>query len=248
MLHTRIVPQFTMLPDPAPATSSVLLVDDDEELADMLKNYLEREGYSVGWAADGETGVREALSGRYAIAVVDVMMPRMNGIETLMAIRARSKLPVIMLTAKGDDTDRIVGLEIGADDYIPKPCTPRELAARIRAILRRTVAAKDAVDSPAAIHAGALTMDPQRRGVEWSGRPVELTSTEFNVLEVLARNVGNPVSKQTLSEQGLGRPLARFDRSIDVHVSSIRQKLGLFVDGRSPIVTVYRLGYQLIPE
>jgi len=248
MLHTRIVPQFTMLPDPAPATSSVLLVDDDEELADMLKNYLERDGYSVGWAADGETGVREALSGRYAIAVVDVMMPRMNGIETLMAIRASSKLPVIMLTAKGDDTDRIVGLEIGADDYIPKPCTPRELAARIRAILRRTVAAKDAVDSPAAIHAGALTMDPQRRVVEWSGRPVELTSTEFNVLEVLARNVGNPVSKQTLSEQGLGRPLARFDRSIDVHVSSIRQKLGQLVDGRSPIATVYRLGYQLIPE
>ena len=237
-----------MLPDPTPATSSVLLVDDDEELADMLKNYLEREGYSVGWAADGETGVREALSGRYAIAVVDVMMPRMNGIETLMAIRARSKLPVIMLTAKGDDTDRIVGLEIGADDYIAKPCTPRELAARIRAILRRTVAAKDAVDPPAAIHAGALTMDPQRRVVEWSGRPVELTSTEFNVLEVLARNVGNPVSKQTLSEQGLGRPLARFDRSIDVHVSSIRQKLGQLVDGRSPIATVYRLGYQLIPE
>jgi len=237
-----------MLPDPAPAASSVLLVDDDEELAEMLKNYLEREGYSVGWAADGEAGVREALSGRYAIAVVDVMMPRMNGIDTLMAIRARSKMPVIMLTAKGDDTDRIVGLEIGADDYIPKPCTPRELAARIRAILRRTVPAKDVVDSPAVIHAGALMMDPQRRVVEWNGRPVELTSTEFNVLEVLARNVGNPVSKPMLSEQGLGRPLARFDRSIDVHVSSIRQKLGQLADGRSPIVTVYRLGYQLIPE
>jgi len=109
-----------MMPDPAPASSSVLLVDDDEELVDMLKNYLEREGYSVGVAADGEAGVREALSGRYAIAVVDIMMPRMNDIETLMAIRARSNLPVIMLTAKGDDTDRIVGLEIGADDYIPK--------------------------------------------------------------------------------------------------------------------------------
>ena len=153
-----------------------------------------------------------------------------------------------MLTAKGDDTDRIVGLEIGADDYIPKPCTPRELTARIRAILRRTNPAKDAVDSVAVIHAGALMMDPQRRLVEWNGLPLELTSTEFNVLEILARNIGSPVSKQMLSEQGLGRPLARFDRSIDVHVSSIRQKLGLFVDGRSPIVTVYRLGYQLIPE
>jgi len=237
-----------MLPDSAPKTSSVLLVDDDEELVDMLKNYLEREGYSVGWAGDGEAGVREALSGHYAIAVVDIMMPRLNGIEVLKAIRSHSNMPVIMLTAKGDDTDRIVGLEIGADDYVPKPCTPRELTARIRAILRRTIPAKDAVDSPAVIHAGALMMDPQRRAVEWNGAPVELTSTEFNVLEVLARNVGSPVSKTILSEQGLGRPLARFDRSIDVHVSSIRQKLGLFVDGRSPIVTVYRLGYQLIPE
>jgi len=139
-------------------------------------------------------------------------------------------------------------LEIGADDYIPKPCTPRELTARIRAILHRTIPAKDAVDSAAAIHAGALMMDPQRRAVEWNGLPLELTSTEFNVLEILARSVGSPVSNKMLSEQGLGRPLARFDRSIDVHVSSIRQKLGLFVDGRSPIVTVYRLGYQLIPE
>jgi len=232
-----------MLPDPAPTATSVLLVDDDEELADMLKNYLEREGYAVSWAADGETGVREALSGRYSIAVVDVMMPRMNGIETLMAIRARSKLPVIMLTAKGDDTDRIVGLEIGADDYIPKPCTPRELAARIRAILRRTVPVKDAVDSAAVVHAGALMMDPQRRVVEWDGRPVELTSTEFNVLDVLARNVGTPVSKQVLSEQGLGRPLARFDRSIDVRVSRLRQILG--DDARAPqiIKTVYGEGY-----
>lgn len=237
-----------MLPDPAPATSSVLLVDDDEELVDMLKSYLEREGYSVGVAADGEAGVRAALSGRYAIAVVDIMIPRMNGIETLMAIRAHSNMPVIMLTAKGDDTDRIVGLEIGADDYIPKPCTPRELTARIRAILRRTIPANDTVDSPAVIHAGALMMDPQRRLVEWNGVPVELTSTEFNVLEVLARNVGSPVSKKMLSEQGLGRPLARFDRSTDVHVSSIRQKLAQLVEGRSPIVTVYRLGYQLIPE
>ena len=123
-----------MLPNPVPPSSSVLLVDDDEELVDMLKNYLEREGYLVGVAAHGEAGVREALSGRYAIAVVDVMMPRINGIDTLMAIRARSNMPVIMLTAKGDDTDRIVGLEIGADDYIPIPCTPRELTARIRAI------------------------------------------------------------------------------------------------------------------
>ncbi len=237
-----------MLPDLTPASSAVLLIDDDEELVDLLQNYLQREGFTVGRSQDGETGVREALSGRYAIAVVDIMMPRLNGIEVLKAIRSHSNMPVIMLTAKGDDTDRIIGLEIGADDYIPKPCTPRELTARIRAILRRMNSAKVADDATSVIHAGALTMDPQRRIAEWNGVPVELTSTEFNVLEVLARNVGSPVSKKILSEQGLGRPLARFDRGIDVHVSSIRQKLGPLVDGRSPIATVYRLGYQLKPE
>jgi two-component system OmpR family response regulator len=237
-----------MLSDPAPASSAILLVDDDEELVDLLQNYLEREGFAVGRAEDGEEGVREALSGRYAVAVVDIMMPRMNGIEVLKAIRSRSNMPVIMLTAKGDDTDRIVGLEIGADDYIPKPCTPRELTARIRAILRRMLPADAAVDPEAVIHAGALMMDPQRRLVEWNGLPVGLTSTEFNVLEILARNLGSPVSKKILSEQGLGRPLAPFDRSVDVHVSGIRQKLEPFADGRSCIVTVYGLGYQLIRE
>jgi len=237
-----------MLPDSAPESSAVLLVDDDEELTDLLQKYLEREGFSVGCAEDGEAGVREALSGRYAIAIVDMMMPRLSGIEVVKAIRARSAMPVIMLTAKGDDTDRIVGLEIGADDYISKPCSPRELLARIRAVLRRTLPAQAAVDSAAVIHAGAIMMDPQRRVVECNGIPVALTSTEFNVLEVLARRLGSPVSKRNLSELGLGRPLAPFDRSIDVHVSSIRQKLGLFPDGRSRIVTVHGLGYQLVPE
>jgi DNA-binding response OmpR family regulator len=223
-------------------------VDDDEELVDLLENYLQREGFSVGRAEDGEAGVREALSGRYAIAVVDIMMPRVSGIEVLKAIRSRSNMPVIMLSAKGDDTDRIVGLEIGADDYIPKPCTPRELTARIRAILRRTLSADAPIDSAAVIHAGALMMDPKRRLAELNGLPVGLTSTEFNVLEILARNVGGPVNKKALSEQGLGRPLAPFDRSVDVHMSSIRQKLGLFADGRSCIVTVHGLGYQFIRE
>ena len=237
-----------MLTDTATARASVLLVDDDEELVDLLQAYLEREGFLVGRAEDGDAGTREALSGRYAIAVVDIMMPRLNGIDVLKVIRSRSNLPVIMLTAKGDDTDRIVGLEIGADDYIPKPCTPRELTARVRAVLRRTAPARDAPGVVTAIHAGALSMDPQLRQVQWNGLPVDLTSTEFNLLEILARNAGSPVTKKSLSEQGLGRPLARFDRSIDVHVSSIRQKLGQLASGRSPIATVYRLGYQLIPE
>lgn len=237
-----------MLPNPNPESTSVLLVDDDQELIDLLRIYLERESFSVGHAEDGEAGVREALSGRYAIAVVDMMMPRMSGIEVVKAIRTRSNMPLIMLTAKGDDADRIIGLEIGADDYISKPCSPRELLARIRAVLRRTLPAQSAVDSAAMIRAGAITMDPLRRLVECNGVPVALTSTEFNVLEVLARKIGATASKKDLSEQALGRPLAAFDRSIDVHVSSIRQKLGPLPDGRSRIVTVRGLGYQLVPE
>ncbi len=237
-----------MLPSTAPVSSSVLLIDDDEELVDLLKNYLEREGFFVGGAEDGESGVHEARSGRYAIAVVDMMMPRKNGIETLMAIRAHGNMPVIMLTAKGDDTDRIVGLEIGADDYIPKPCTPRELTARIRAVLRRTLPSENTADSAGVINSGALMLDPQRRVIHWNGMPIDFTSTEFNLLELLARSMGTPVSKNILSEQGLGRKLAAFDRSVDVHMSSIRQKIGRVTDGRSCILTVYRLGYQLIPE
>jgi DNA-binding response OmpR family regulator len=241
-----------MLNDAVSNPSSVLIVDDDVELIDLLQEYLELEGFSVGRAGDGETGVRAALSGAYAIAVVDMMMPRLSGIDVLKVIRAQSVLPVIMLTAKGDDIDRIIGLEIGADDYISKPCTPRELLARIRAVLRRTqlapAAAPAAAASPAAIRAGAIVVDPRRRQVECAGRNVDLTSTEFNVLEVLVRHPGAPVSKKELSEVGLGRPIARFDRSVDVHVSSIRQKLGPSPSGQPRILTVRGVGYQLVPE
>jgi two-component system response regulator CpxR len=226
--------------------TKVLLVDDDVELVEMLKEYLEQEGFDVMAVHDGEAGVSEALSGKYTIAVLDVMMPRLNGVEALRRIRTKSGMPVIMLTARGDDTDRVVGLELGADDYVPKPCTPRELTARIRAILRRTQGAQ--ADNPAMRVVGALVMWPGQRHAEWAGKPLDLTSTEFNLLEVLAREAGRPVSKSVLSEQGLGRPLARFDRSIDVHLSSIRHKLGTLADGRSCIQTVYRLGYQLIKE
>lgn len=227
--------------------TKVLLVDDDVELVEMLKEYLEQEGFDVMAVHDGEAGVSEALSGKYTIAVLDVMMPRLNGVEALRRIRTKSGMPVIMLTARGDDTDRVVGLELGADDYVPKPCTPRELTARIRAILRRTQGAQTD-NEPAMRVVGALVMWPGQRRAEWAGKPLDLTSTEFNLLEVLAREAGRPVSKSVLSEQGLGRPLARFDRSIDVHLSSIRHKLGTLADGRSCIQTVYRLGYQLIKE
>jgi two-component system, OmpR family, response regulator len=227
--------------------NQVLLIDDDTELVAMFSEYLEQEGFRVACAHDGETGAREALTGQYAIAILDVMMPRMNGIDTLRRIRAASRMPILMLTGRGDDADRILGLELGADDYVTKPCTPRELTARVRAILRRTQGSRQ--DGPGiTLTVGKLTMLPEQRRATWDGQPLELTSTEFNLLEVLARNAGRPVNKNDLSEQGLGRPLARFDRNIDVHLSSLRHKLGTLSDGRSCLQTVYRLGYQLIRE
>jgi DNA-binding response OmpR family regulator len=226
----------------------VLLVDDDVELSGMLREYLQQEGFETTAVHDGESGIEEALSGRYAIVVLDVMLPRVGGVDVLRRIRMRSRVPVLMLTAKGDDVDRIVGLELGADDYVPKPCNPRELVARLRVILRRALG-DDALGAEAGpISAGPLTMWPERRTAEWDGNPVELTGTEFNLLQVLARNAGRLVTKSELCERGLGRPLARFDRSLDVHVSSLRRKVGRFGDGRSCIQTVRGVGYQFVKE
>ena len=222
-------------------SAQVLLADDDVELAGMLKEYLEREGFGVATVHDGEAAARLALSGGYQIVVLDVMMPKVDGIEALRQIRQTSRVPVVMLTARGDDIDRIVGLELGADDYVPKPCTPRELVARLRAILRR--AQPGASGGPLEI--GALILWPEKRRAQWRGRELALTSIEFNVLEVLMRNAGRVVSKHEISEQALGRPLARFDRSIDVHLSAIRQKLG---EGARMIRTVRGLGYHLARE
>lgn len=183
------------------------------------------------------------------IVVLDVMMPKLNGIDTLKNIRQQSNVPVIMLTAKGDNTDRIIGLELGADDYVPKPSTPREIVARIRAILRRMKPQEENIGVPTTqINVGALTIWPTQRLVEWDGQPITLTNTEFNLLEILAKNAGQVVTKQDLSQFALGRPLARFDRSIDVHLSSVRHKLGLLPDGRQCIQTVFRLGYQLLKD
>ena len=222
-------------------SAQVLLADDDVELSGMLREYLEREGFGVTAVHDGEAAARLALSGSYQIVVLDVMMPKVDGIEALRQIRQTSRVPVIMLTARGDDVDRIVGLELGADDYVPKPCTPRELVARLRAILRRAQPGADG----GPLEIGGVSLWPEKRRVQWRGRELPLTSIEFNVLEVLMRNAGRVVSKHEISEQALGRPLARFDRSIDVHLSSIRQKLG---DGARLIRTVRGLGYHLVKD
>jgi two-component system OmpR family response regulator/two-component system response regulator CpxR len=227
-------------------TARILLIDDDVDLLDMLKTYLEREEFAVTTTDVAAIGVAAALSTDFDLAVLDVMMPQISGIEALRRIRLISLIPVLMLTAKGEDADRIVGLELGADDYVAKPCTPRELVARIRAILRRSRAVEAAGPAPAVIGAGLVKVFPRQRRAECGGMPLDLTSTEFNLLEALARHAGRTVSKRTLSEQALGRSLARFDRSIDVHVSSMRRKLGTAPDGRSWIQTVVRQGYQLL--
>ena len=233
------------------AMKKILLVDDDIELTSLLARYLRREQFEVELAHDGESGLRLALQGQHALVVLDVMMPRLSGMEVLRRIRASRRTPVIMLTARGDNVDRIVGLDMGADDYVPKPCTPGELVARIRAVLRRTEPAPDAEPLPVAtevIEAGHLTMWPSRREASWCGQPLALTGTEFVLLLALARQAGQLVPKADISLQALGRPLAAYDRRIDVHLSSVRQKLGLRPDGQPWIQSVRGLGYQLLKD
>lgn len=227
--------------------SKLLLVDDDLELNKLLSTYLSQEGFEVTAVMDGASAVKEASLHEYALIVLDVMMPGMNGIEALSRIRMNSAVPVLMLTARGDDIDRIMGLEMGADDYVPKPCLPRELVARIRAILRRTLPAGH-TSGHEPLHVGALSLWPEKRLATWQGQALELTSTEFSLLLVLAQQAGKVVSKNDLSEIGMGRPLTRYDRGIDVHMSSIRHKLGNLPDGRSCIQTVRGIGYQLVRD
>ena len=218
--------------------SRILLVDDDN----LLTEYLTAEGLDVHSVPDGEAGVEEILSAQYDVVVLDSMMPKMNGLDVLKTVRAQSKIPIIMLTAKGDDIDRIIGLEMGADDYVPKPCQPRELLARINAILRRTQSQAEGNNSPNVIAVSGVTLYPTKRQASIGEAPLELTSTEFNLLEVLMRHAGQVVSKETLSLEALDRKLAKFDRSIDVHISSIRHKLG----DASLIQTVRGLGYLFV--
>jgi DNA-binding response OmpR family regulator len=227
----------------------ILIIDDDAALTSLLRDYLEADGFFVSVENQAPRGIEAALSGDVAMAVLDVMMPQLNGLEVLRRIRDKSELPIIMLTARGDDIDRIAGLELGADDYVAKPCTPRELAARIRAILRRgRISAENSADGSEMIASGNLRMWPARRSAQWAGTPLKLTGTEFSLLETLVRHAGRPVSKNELSERALGRPLERHDRNIDVHISSVRRKLGTLSDGRPLIQAVHRMGYQLLEE
>jgi two-component system OmpR family response regulator/two-component system response regulator CpxR len=228
----------------------VLLVDDDVELVRLLRAFLTADGFRVSPAHEGESAVFLAITDPPDIAVIDVMMPGASGIDVLRRIRARSSLPVLMLTGRGDAESRILGLELGADDYVAKPCTPRELSARLRAILRRTLPApsSDRAAEAAALRIGELALFPAQRRISWAGKDLALTNAEFNLLEVLMHKAGQVVTKDLLSEHGLGRHFQRYDRSIDVHLSSIRRKLPLLPDGRPRIQAVLRKGYQLLTE
>lgn len=224
----------------------VLIIDDDVILSGLFQDYLEEEKFQVRTTDTATEGLQLALQNEFDIVILDVMLPDMSGTEVLKAIRQQSHVPILMFTAKGDDVDRIMGLESGADDYVPKPCTPRELIARIKAILRRSEITRQQERDETMIQTGPLQIWPQQRKALWFNESLELTSTEFSLLEALARNAGQIVTKNDLSEAALGRPLARFDRSIDVHMSSIRHKLGQQEDGHSYIQTVRGKGYQLI--
>jgi DNA-binding response OmpR family regulator len=221
----------------------ILIVDDDIELCGLVKEYLAAEGFTAESVHDGEQGLIQAISGDYAMVVLDVMLPGINGFEVLRRIRSVSKIPVILLTARGEDVDRIVGLEIGADDYLPKPFNPRELVARIRAVMRRTRPNKGAEAVPEVLLVGDVELDPATRTVSRAGAPVELTSVEFNLLEVLLRDAGKVVTRERLVNAVLSRKFMPFDRSIDMHVSKVRRKLGDSEENGDHIKTIRGVGY-----
>ena len=221
----------------------ILVIDDDVELCSLVSEYLKGEGFQVDAAHDGNRGLERALKGEHLLVVLDVMLPGMNGFEVLRRLRGTSKVPVLLLTARGEDVDRIVGLELGADDYLPKPFNPRELVARIRAVLRRTRASVRPGEAPAILRVGDIELDPATRSVRQGDKPVDLTSVEFNLLEVLLREAGRVVTRESLTEAVLSRKFSAFDRSIDMHVSKVRKKLGDSDARTDYIKTVRGVGY-----
>jgi DNA-binding response OmpR family regulator len=218
----------------------VLLVDDDAELCRLVTRFLAREGFATSWAPNGTAGVERARAEDYALIMLDVMMPDTDGFEVLRQVRQQSRTPVLMLTARGDTHDRIRGLEMGADDYLPKPFDPAELVARIRAILRRS-----APHGPgwAAMALGDIELDGGTRSVRRSGTLLDLTTVEFDLLAALMRVAGNTVSREELVRDVLGREFSAFDRSIDTHVCNLRRKLGPLEDGGERIKGVRGAGY-----
>lgn len=221
----------------------ILIIDDDEELCELVSEYLTVEGFDISCVNDGETGLDRALSGDFDMAILDVMLPKMNGFDVLRNLREQSKLPVIMLTARGDDMERIVGLEIGADDYMPKPFNPRELAARLRAILRRSTGPEGDTDATDKLDIDGIQISAASRVASVDGQELHLTSVEFELLLELLKEAGKIVKKEDLSENVLERKLSPYDRSLDMHISNLRKKLGPRTDGSERIKTIRSVGY-----
>ena len=226
---------------------SVLLIDDDLELGELLKEYLAMEGFELTAVQDGKTGLEQALSGNYSLILLDVMLPKLNGFEVLKELRRKSSIPVIMLTERGESVDRVLGLEHGADDYIPKPYHHHELMARIKALFRRIDMSSDPQAAASQLlEVGELVLNPATRSATRSGEELPLTGAEFGVLQCLMEHVGELVDKDTLSLAALGRQLMAYDRSIDMHVSNLRKKLGKRPDDSDWIKTVRSRGYLLV--
>ncbi len=223
--------------------NKVLIIDDDEELCELVSEYLTVEGFRIESVNDGRSGLDRALSGDYDMVILDVMLPKMNGFDVLRNLREQSKLPVIMLTARGDDMERIVGLEIGADDYLPKPFNPRELAARLRAILRRSEPVLDESGAGEKLDIDGIQVSAASRIATCDGVELNLTSVEFELLSELLREAGKIIKKDDLSERVLERKLSPFDRSLDMHISNLRKKLGARADGSERIKTIRSVGY-----
>lgn len=224
----------------------ILIVDDDVELCELVTRYLTRENFSVETVHDGLQGVETAIGGDHVLIVLDVMLPGLSGFDVLRRLRANSAVPVLMLTARGSDIDRIVGLEIGADDYLPKPFNPRELVARIRAILRRTQVEANVAPAPTGpevLRIGDVEMDMGARLVRRAGTVVELTGAEFDLLALLLRRAGQVIAREDLVRSVLGRSLMPLDRSIDTLVSNLRRKLGHSLNGVERIKSVRSSGY-----
>ncbi|SDJ90179.1 two component transcriptional regulator, winged helix family [Ferrimonas sediminum] len=219
----------------------ILLVEDDLDLCELLTELLQMEGFELTSSQNGREGLELALKQEFDLLLLDVMLPEMNGFEVLKSLRQHSQLPVLMLTARGDDIDRVVGLEIGADDYLPKPFNDRELVARIKAILRRTHDKADPQTDQ--ISAGDLTLFPGRQEVWHQQESITLTSTEFSLLHALLSQAGQIVSKEELSVSVLNKKLMPFDRSLDMHLSNLRRKLPERTDGRPRVKTVRGKGY-----
>jgi two-component system response regulator CpxR len=230
--------------------SHVLLIDDDIELGELATEYLGLEGFEVETIGRGDTGAERALAGDFDIIILDVMLPGLGGFEVLRRLRTVSNVPVLMLTARGDDADRVLGLESGADDYLPKPFNPRELAARLRAILRRTegqVRAGETGPLTKKIGLGDLEMDIAARSCRLRGERVELTGLEFDLLSAFVRSAGRVVPREQLFREVFGRKALSYDRSIDTHVSNLRRKLGLHPDGTDRFKNVRGIGYLYAP-